>query len=107
MESLKCKDFDIFDLDIGGTHKISTTRNTLTKVKWIKNNFVYIKFANSALSVMFSGRHEIQTHNGRIFIDRQGDAFINVINYLRNGKYPNFNFGRYQFMILVKIKFCF
>lgn len=39
---------------------------------------------------MFSGRHEIQTHNGRIFIDRQGDAFINVINYLRNGKYPNF-----------------
>lgn len=39
---------------------------------------------------MFSGRHEIQKHNGRIFIDRQGEAFINLINYLRNGKYPIF-----------------
>ena len=32
VESLKCKDSDIFDLDIGGTHKISTTKNTLLKV---------------------------------------------------------------------------
>ena len=39
---------------------------------------------------MFSGRHEIQKHNGRLFIDRQGESFINMINYLRNGKYPIF-----------------
>jgi len=39
---------------------------------------------------MFSGRHEIPRHNGRLFIDRQGEAFINMINYLRNGKYPVF-----------------
>jgi len=39
---------------------------------------------------MFSGRHEIPKHNGRLFIDRQGDSFINMINYLRNGKYPVF-----------------
>lgn len=39
---------------------------------------------------MFSGRHEIPKHNGRLFIDRQGDAFVNMINYLRNGKYPVF-----------------
>lgn len=39
---------------------------------------------------MFSGRHEIPKHNGRLFIDRQGEAFINMINYLRNGKYPVF-----------------
>lgn len=32
VNSLKCKHYDIFDLDIGGTHRISTTKNTLTKV---------------------------------------------------------------------------
>ena len=39
---------------------------------------------------MFSGRHEIPKHNGRLFIDRQGEAFVNIINYMRNGKYPIF-----------------
>jgi hypothetical protein len=39
---------------------------------------------------MFSGRHEIPKHNGRLFIDRQGEAFVNLINYMRNGKYPVF-----------------
>lgn len=78
VESSKCKEFDIIDLDIGGTHKITTTRNTLRK------------YPNSALSQMFSGRIELNKHNGRIFIDRQGEAFINLINYMRNGKYPVF-----------------
>ena len=32
VDSLKCKETDILDLDIGGTHKITTTRSTLTKV---------------------------------------------------------------------------
>jgi hypothetical protein len=32
VESLKCKETDILDLDIGGTFKITTTRSTLTKV---------------------------------------------------------------------------
>lgn len=35
IETLKCKEIDILDLDIGGTHKITTTRSTLTKVKII------------------------------------------------------------------------
>jgi hypothetical protein len=39
---------------------------------------------------MFSGRHEIPKHYGRLFIDRQGEAFVNLINYMRNGKYPVF-----------------
>lgn len=38
VDSLKCKESDILDLDIGGTYKITTTRSTLTKVK---NYFVY------------------------------------------------------------------
>jgi hypothetical protein len=37
---------------------------------------------------MFSGRHELPKHDGRIFIDRDGYAFTSMINYLRNGKHP-------------------
>ena len=33
VDSLKFKESDILDLDIGGTHKITTTRSTLNKVK--------------------------------------------------------------------------
>jgi hypothetical protein len=39
---------------------------------------------------MFSGRHELPKHDNRIFVDRDGSAFSNMINYLRNGKYPIF-----------------
>lgn len=39
---------------------------------------------------MFSGRHDIPKHNNRLFIDRDGLAFQNMINYLRNGKFPIF-----------------
>lgn len=55
----------------------------------IINSYIF-QYPNSALSAMFSGRHDIQKHNERMFIDRQGDAFISMINYLRNGKYPVF-----------------
>jgi hypothetical protein len=36
VDSQKCKETDILDLDIGGTHKLTTTRNTLIKVNFIK-----------------------------------------------------------------------
>ena len=32
VESLKCNETDIIDLDVGGTQKFSTTRSTLMKV---------------------------------------------------------------------------
>ncbi len=32
IENINIKDSDILDLDIGGTQKITTSRNTLTKV---------------------------------------------------------------------------
>lgn len=40
---------------------------------------------------MFSGRHYLNKHKGRVFIDRDGDPFISVITYLRSGKIPVFN----------------
>ena len=39
---------------------------------------------------MFSGNHNLQKHNGRIFIDRDGKTFKLLIQYLRNGKIPIF-----------------
>lgn len=39
---------------------------------------------------MFSGRHEIPKHNNRMFIDRDGLSFQNMVNFLRNGKFPIF-----------------
>ena len=32
IDNLNCKESDILDINVGGTHKISTSRNTLTKV---------------------------------------------------------------------------
>lgn len=39
---------------------------------------------------MFSGRHDVSKHNNRVFIDRDGVSFKNMINYLRSGKFPIF-----------------
>lgn len=70
---------DIIDLDIGGTHKITTTRSTLCAAK------------DSSLAAMFSGRHKLSIHNGRVFLDRDGEAFCSVIKFLRNSKVPLFD----------------
>jgi hypothetical protein len=40
---------------------------------------------------MFSGRHSLSMHNGRVFIDRDGEIFCQVISYLRTGKIPIFD----------------
>lgn len=69
---------EIIDLNIGGTHKISTSRKTLTSVK------------DSSLAAMFSGRYPLTKHNGRVFIDRDGDAFCTMLSFLRTGRVPMF-----------------
>ena len=70
---------EIIELDIGGTHKMATARATLTK------------FPSSALGCMFSGKHKLKKHKGRIFIDRDSEPFVSVMSYLRTGKVPVFN----------------
>ena len=67
---------DILELNIGGTHQITTTRGTL------------IKYKNSALAVFFSGVYPLPKINNKIFIDREGETFINLVNFLRTGKFP-------------------
>jgi len=69
---------EILELDVGGTHMITTSKKTLTK------------FEGSVLEAMFSGRHHLSKHKGRIFIDRDGTAFNHMVNYLRSGQKPVF-----------------
>jgi len=64
----------IYQLDIGGTHKIAVSKNTLCK------------YPDSALAAMFNGKHKLNMHKGRIFIDRDGEAFCSMISYLRNSR---------------------
>ena len=69
---------EIIDLNIGGTHMITTSRSTLMQVK------------DSSLEAMFSGRHRLSMHKDRVFIDRDGDAFTAMLSFLRTGKVPMF-----------------
>ena len=69
---------DVVDLNVGGTHMITTSRSTLLMVK------------DSSLSAMFSGRHKLTMHQNRVFIDRDGEAFSSMLSYLRTGKVPIF-----------------
>ena len=77
-KTLECNDDEIIDLNIGGTKKISTSKRNL------------MKYPNSALAKMFSGRHNLIKINDRIFIDRDGKTFLLLLSYLRNDKIPNF-----------------
>lgn len=38
----------------------------------------------SALEAMFSGRHTLKKIDGKLFIDRDPEAFKNLISFLRN-----------------------
>ena len=70
-------EMEIVDLNVGGTLFISTSMGTLTKHE------------NSLLSLFFRSSVVPKVDN-RIFLDRNGDVFALVINYLRTGKYPAF-----------------
>lgn len=54
---------------------------------------------------MFSGKHEIPKHNGCIFIDREGEAFINMINFLRNDKIPHFRNTNEEIQFMEELEF--
>lgn len=63
---------NIIELNVGGRHFI-TTLTTL------------LKDPDSMLSSMFSGRHRIETdREGRYFVDRDGEIFHIILEYLRN-----------------------
>lgn len=66
------EDDGVVDLNVGGM-LYSTTRTTLLRY-------------DSMLAAMFSGRHELKRRaDGRVFIDRDGELFKYVLQYLRDG----------------------
>lgn len=87
------KSNEILDLNIGGVCKISTTKGTLTK------------FPMSALALLFSGKYDLPKIESRIFIDRDGEPFVNMINYLRTGKYPIFKDRKDEVNFMDELKF--
>jgi hypothetical protein len=77
-QTLFMSEDSIIEINIGGTHFVTTTKATL------------MKHPDSALSAMFSGRHPITRHKGKAFVDRDGHAFVQMVSFLRNSKIPFF-----------------
>jgi hypothetical protein len=70
---------DIIELNVGGTHNVTTSRSTLTK------------YHTSLLATMFSNFNKLSTLKDKIFIDRDGEPFTKMISYLRTGLMPIFS----------------
>nr|XP_006819271.1 PREDICTED: BTB/POZ domain-containing protein KCTD6-like [Saccoglossus kowalevskii] len=73
---LSVPDDEIVNLNVGGT-LYSTTRSTLTR------------YPDTMLGAMFSGRMpSLKDAQGNYFIDRNGDMFKYILEFLRNGSLP-------------------
>jgi hypothetical protein len=82
-EMLKMIDMEseIINLNVGGTHHLQTDRTTLCSVP------------GSLLDKWFKGVVELKKDDkGEVFLDRDGQTFLHVLNYLRNHRelYPDF-----------------
>ena len=57
---------------------------------------------------MFSGKHEVPTDDrGNIFLDRDGETFLTLINYLRNHRkeLPKFDYIQQEELFLKELEF--
>lgn len=64
---------EVINLNVGGTCELMTSIDILTSDK------------GSYLEKTFSGKHELKMIDGKVFLDRDGETFKTLINYLRNG----------------------
>ncbi|XP_059668589.1 FH protein interacting protein FIP2 isoform X3 [Cornus florida] len=73
-------------LNIGGK-KFCTTVDTLTH-----------REPDSMLAAMFSGRHTIchESEKGYVFVDRDGEHFRHILNWLRDGVIPTLKDSEYS-----------
>ena len=74
MDKISKADGEVVDLNIGGTHMMMASVDVLTSDK------------GSDLEKLFSGQHEHKIVDGKVFLDRDGETFKSIINYLRNGR---------------------
>jgi len=72
---------EIVSLNIGGTTHIQTEKDVLCSVE------------GSTLAKLFSDMHELKKVNDEVFLDRDGETFETLVNYLRNDRkvFPEFN----------------
>ena len=61
-------------MNVGGTHHLLTERDVLTSV------------TGSLLCSMFNGTHELKKINDEVWLDRDGETFQHLLNYLRNDR---------------------
>jgi hypothetical protein len=80
MKKVTNPDGEVVDLNIGGTHQMMSSLDVLTRDK------------GSDLEKLFSGEHKHKIIDGKVFLDRDGETFKSLLNYLRNGMdvYPEF-----------------
>lgn len=73
-------DGEVVPLNIGGTHHLMTERDVLCQVK------------GSLLEKYFSGLYDLKKINEEYFLDRDGETFLHMVNYLRNNRevFPDF-----------------
>lgn len=70
---------EVIEMNVGGTHKLSANRSVLTK------------YQNSLLAALFFSGNNLSKIDGRVYIDRDGEPFSQLISYLRSGKPPMFS----------------
>ncbi|KAM1166999.1 hypothetical protein ACFX14_028935 [Malus domestica] len=83
-----CDSSSLVHLSVGGK-KFSTTVGTLTQ-----------RQPDSMLAAMFSGRHTLcQDKKGYVFIDRDGEHFRHILNWLRDGEIPKLEASQYAELV--------
>ena len=88
------KDSDVINLNIGGVE-------LMTSIDVLKSD------KGSNLEKMFSGNHEHKVIDGKVFIDRDGETFKTLVNYLRNEQafLPDFETKNQELMFNKELQF--
>ena len=74
-------DSEVVSLNVGGTTHLQTEKFVLQSVE------------GSTLAKLFSDMHELKKVDEEVFLDRDGQTFETLVNYLRNDRkvFPEFN----------------
>jgi hypothetical protein len=88
-------DSEVVSLNVGGTVKIQTEKEVLCSVE------------GSTLSKLFSDMHELKKIDEEVFLDRDGETFKTLVNYLRNDRkvFPEFSEKNSENMFYKEMKF--
>jgi hypothetical protein len=86
---------EVIPLNVGGTHHLMTELDVLTRCP------------GSLLASYFCGASEIKKINDEYFLDRDGNTFLHMINYLRNSRevFPDFQDRNDEIHFFEELKF--